>query len=546
MEYLSNPEGGMGKTEGKKGMGLILLLLLFLSLASSLPAQGPLRVAILPFQIHSAENLAYLKEGIYDIISSRLTASGEIHVIGKSRIENVLIEMRPARITEEVAREAGTRLKADYVVMGSITKIGDFISLDARLIDTKGGKPPSGAFAQTRGLDQLMAKVDEFARDIWGKVLGKPTVTAEAPEGKAETPYIVRPKKSPVPQSQAEVGYQRSQKFPFEIRGMDIADVNGDGKNEIVVVGPHTVRVYEYKKEKLRLLKTLKGRPHQVFLALDVADLNGNGAAEIVVSGIRDVVNVREGDLNSFILEFEENRFKMVGDKKPWYLAVLDLPRKGPTLVGQRMGPVDNFFGPIYQFSWEGKAFRRGDKLPVPRGSRLFGLVIADVTGDGNAEVIRFDQADHLRVLSMDGKEVLYKTPSQFGGSGTYFDRPTLPTPTSADQVGKRVYIPGRILVHDLDGDGKVEVIVNKNHFAIGRMFERVRLYDKGEVYDLVWDGVMLAENWRTKEIPGYIADYQVEDYDNDGERELVVAMVPQTDLLQQAKSSHLLFFELF
>jgi hypothetical protein len=89
-------------------------------------------------------------------------------------------------------------------------------------------------------------------------------------------------------------------------------------------------------------------------------------------------------------------------------------------------------------------------------------------------------------------------------------------------------------------------VIVNKNHFAIGRMFERVRLYDKGEVYDLVWDGVMLAENWRTKEIPGYIADYQVEDYDNDGERELVVAMVPQTDLLQQAKSSHLLFFELF
>jgi TolB-like protein len=148
MEYLSNPEGGMGKTEGKKGMGLILLLLLFLSLASSLPAQGPLRVAILPFQIHSAENLAYLKEGIYDIISSRLTASGEIHVIGKSRIENVLIEMRPARITEEVVREAGTRLKADYVVMGSITKIGDFISLDARLIDTKGGKPARSAHGQ--------------------------------------------------------------------------------------------------------------------------------------------------------------------------------------------------------------------------------------------------------------------------------------------------------------------------------------------------------------------------------------------------------------
>jgi TolB-like protein len=115
----------------------ILLLSLAMMTIFTLPtfAAGPPRVAILPFQIHSAEDLGYLKEGIFDVISSRLTASGEIDVIGKSRIEGVLMEMRPSRLTEEVAREAGVRLKADYVALGSITKIGDFISLDARLID---------------------------------------------------------------------------------------------------------------------------------------------------------------------------------------------------------------------------------------------------------------------------------------------------------------------------------------------------------------------------------------------------------------------------
>jgi hypothetical protein len=59
----------------------------------------------------------------------------------------------------------------------------------------------------------------------------------------------------------------------------------------------------------------------------------------------------------------------------------------------------------------------------------------------------------------------------------------------------------------------------------------------------------MLAENWRTKEIPGYIADYQVKDFDNDGEVELVVAMVSQfkaSKALRRSMNSHILFFELF
>jgi TolB-like protein len=516
---------------------LVAILLLFL--ATQVWAQGPVRVAILPFQIHSAEDLSYLKEGIYDVISSRLAASGAIDAIGKSSIERVLAEMHPPSLTEEVAREAGIRLKADYVVLGSITKIAEFISLDALLIDTAGNKPPSGAFAQTKGLDQLMGKVDEFARDIRGKILGEPAVVAKEGQAKTKTPYIVRPKKSPITHTQEGVGFQKSEKFPFEIRGLDIADVDGDGRNEIIFMDRDTLWVYQYVEGKLRPFRTLKGAANQQFLGLDAADVNGNGTAEIFVTSI-------EGEnLTSFILEYEENGFKRVSGNNGWYFRVLDLPGKGPTLLGQKMGLKESFSGSVYQFRWKKNTFSKGKKLKLPKGTWLLGLAIADVTGDGKDEIIRFDGSDHLRLLSMNGKDLLYKTPASYGGSNNFFDRESVPEGPPRDRIATRVYLPGRIVLLDLDGDGRVEVIVNKNHFATGRFLERVRFFDRGEVYNLVWDGLMLAENWRTKEIPGYIADYQVKDFDNDGQRELVVAMVSQFQAMQRP-DSYILFFDLY
>ena len=35
-----------------------------------------------------------------------------------------------------------------------------------------------------------------------------------------------------------------------------------------------------------------------------------------------------------------------------------------------------------------------------------------------------------------------------------------------------------------------------------------------------------MVENWRTKKISGYVADYQFKDIDNDGENEVVLALV--------------------
>jgi TolB-like protein len=534
------PRTNSGRGARTRSLAIVLLSLAMMT-GLALPAlsAGPVRVAILPFQIHSTEDLSYLKEGIYDVISSRLAASGQIDVIGKSGIERVLAVMRPSRMTEEVAREAGIRLKADYVVLGSITKIAEFISLDARLIGTTGQKPASGAFAQTKGLDQLMGKVDEFATDIGGKILGEPAVFAKEGEPKAKTPYGVRPKRSPIIHARKAAGFKKSPKLPFEIKGLDIADVDGDGRNEIILMDRHNLWIYQYIEEKLRTLTTLKGRGGRDFLTLDAADLNGNGAAEIFITSIVG------DDVNSFILEYEGKAFKRLGEKNGWYFRVLDLPQMGPTLLGQKMGVQESFSGPIRRFRWKKNRLAKGKKVKLPKESQLLGLTIADVPGAGKAEIIRFDDEDRLRVFSADGKDLLYKTATRYGGSNNFFDWESVPQMTASDHVAKRVFLHGRIVALDLDGDEKAEVIVNKNHFSTGRLFERIRLFDKGEVYNLAWDGMMLAEQWRTREIPGYIADYQVKDFDNDGDRELVVAIVSPFEALKRS-DSRVLFYELY
>jgi len=65
-----------------------------------------------------------------------------------------------------------------------------------------------------------------------------------------------------------------------------------------------------------------------------------------------------------------------------------------------------------------------------------------------------------------------------------------------------------------------------KNLSSSARLFSRVKLFSSAEVYDLEWDGRGMVENWRTKKINGYVADYQFKDINNDGENEVVLALV--------------------
>lgn len=496
------------------------------------------KVAILPFLIHSQENLDYLREGIYDILSSRITAEGEIVMVERTLVERAFYEERPMRLDEATARKIGVRVGADYMILGSLTKIGDYISLDARLISITEEKPPLGAYTQHKGIDDVMLKIGDFAKDIGYKITGRRAAAGRPADPRH--PYLVPPKKELGRIDPEGLGFRKSQNFPFEIKGLDIGDVDGDKRNEVIVMDRHNLYILNYDGEKLKLaLKVEHGSEHN-FLTLDVADVNQNGTAEIIVT------SVVEDDLRSFILEYEEGKFKKITEKAGWYFRVLEHPKDGPVLMGQRMGSDGLFSGPIYKFVWKKNSFERESKFDFPKETKIFGLTVADIRNQGTTDVVILEDSERLTILSKDGK-FSWTSKARYGGTNNSYDTPKKKDPAFRPQEAPpwRVYIPGRIIIKDLDGDGIKEIIVNKNERST-RFLERMRSYETGEVYSLIWQEGSLDTHWKTRQINGYIADFQLKDVDNDGNEELVMAVVNLGSITDRKGASNILFFKLF
>jgi TolB-like protein len=527
-----------------KGLLLCLLLTLLLLPSASTwsqtkESQKVYKIAILPFLIHSQENLDYLRDGIYNILASRLSVEGRMIVIDQSLVERALYEERPMRLDEAVAAKIGMRAGADYIVLGSITKVGDYISLDARVISVTEDKPPLGVFAQTKGIDDVMAKIGDFAQDLGNKILGRRAVTGRSSLEGGRTPNIQKG----IARMSRE-GVKSSQTFPFEIKGIGIGDVNGDGKNELVVIDQRNLYVFRYDGEKLTLLQKMEAAYHYDFLTLDVADLNRNGRAEIIVTA---VIN---DEIRSLILEYEEGKFRKVSDRSEWFLRVIEHPKEGPILLGQQRGSEGIPSGSIYKMIWKKDTFEKGPKMPFPKETPIFGIATGNIRGTGKPDFIFLDNLGYLNIYSEDGKRV-WRGGESFGGTNNYYDtqKKKYEFYSTPSTVPYRVFIPGRILIKNQNSEGSPEIIINKNTFA-GNVFERAKIIDKAEVYGLLWDENHFATDWKTREIRGYIADYQVKDVANTGEEELIVGVVLPIEggasgILSRKTESVIQFFKL-
>ena len=87
----------------------------------------------------------------------------------------------------------------------------------------------------------------------------------------------------------------------------------------------------------------------------------------------------------------------------------------------------------------------------------------------------------------------------------------------------------------DIMENGKKQLVLPRNTPSTGYMFQ-TRLYDKGRILGLNWDGVGMQTVWETRELPGYVADYALLDPEAGGNRKLVLLVI-QTNLISMATS---------
>ncbi len=494
-------------------------------------AQPPYLVAVLPFTVHSAEDLSYLQDGIWDIISTRIIVEGQITVVDKPLVQRFLSDLRGGEVTDNEARWLGTRVGADYVVYGSITKVGDYISLDAKVVNVSGTRPTASCFAQHQGMDEVMTKVAVFAQDVGNRILGRTASYERGGTGQLRHYLMFQ-----------ALGYTKLQAFPGrQLKGVDAGDLDGDGQNEIVVMDNHQIWVYRDEEKGLKLVGEFEAASNSNFLTLDLLDITGDNRAEICVT------NAIEDNLRSFILAYEDDALKPLATGLNWYLRAKRIPGTGEVLVAQRMGSSSDYQGPVRLVRWTGKKIKVGKKVKLPKAIEwIYSFTPGSFTSPGAQEFLVKEEFSKAQLLDGEGK-TQWKSGDDLGGSNNYIDRPNV----YADRRGapdifpRRIYLPPRVITKDLDGDGIDEAVAVVNKFSAGKHIEKVRVSDKGYVVGLTWDGMSLAQAWRTQDIPGHVADFQLRDVDGDGRDELVTVSFSSSFLKKDAKGL-LMVYELY
>ena len=546
-------------------MKRFLLFLCILGVMISGPArtgqaQGEVKqVAVLPFSVHSSENITYVRDGIWDMLISRLSASEKIRVSSKQEVKEALEKLENKEPTIADVYGLGKRMNLDYAVWGSVTKIGNSISIDAKLLDVSTYKTPLGVFEQRQGMDEVIPRITDFANKIQAHVLGlalpaaggsSPPSTgvsgssAPPPRGPGESKVIstrqgtftsvINPAFMTSSNPLAHKGFWMSQHYTKTFKGMDIGDVDGDGKNEVVVIDGNTVMIYRKNEAGFVLLQSFSGKSYDQYLAVDVADINDNGIDEIIVT------NFSSGSPSSFVMEFQDGKYKIIASNLSWFMRVISTDGV-PVLLGQTMSVIQKdkpFANPIHEIVWRGDTYREGNRMPIPEGVEVFGLTMAKL--DAGAErIVALGEYDRLHVYRKTRKflsqihriggseDLIWTSEDVFGGSNNLinFDWDERREGYGEASTPDNVYVKTRILTCDINKDGNNEILIIKNISPTGRTLKNFRMFTRSEIYNLGWDGLGLAENWRTQTIQGYVADYQVKDMDNDGKDEVVLAV---------------------
>ncbi len=494
-----------------------LVLVLLMAQAHAQAGKKNESAIFLPFNIELSGNHQYLRDGLTSVLASRVaTRTGVRAVYGTRAARKITAYLQAGR--QEEAFKALHTSGVDYLIMGSLAGENGKYLLTVEVASRKGG----GALKQfTRRVDAIegaMPAIDELAWDVSADVFG-----------------VARPKKAAVSKSKADgmSGFQtehpdraykeglysgilagfesgnlslldtrRSPKIPFGVNDMDAGDLDGDGNVEIVMAAVDQLYIYRFTDGGFKKVDTIDLDGYLRIHAVSLADLNGNGIQEIYVSANN------EQRPESAVIEWNGRETRFLHKRVPYYLHIAT-PGGKPVLLGQVGAPRTAIRAVIGKEVYvlkpgpDGKYVRR-DTVSLPGGLTIFDIAYADLDGSGKQKMIAINRTNNLQLYDETGK-LLWTDPGQYGGSSNY-----LGTMATAARSNTRIYVPPRIVVHDVTGDGIADVVVGKNKMKVVKYFKRYRYFEGSSIVALSYRQGKLVPLWETKKLPDYTVAFQV------------------------------------
>jgi class 3 adenylate cyclase/tetratricopeptide (TPR) repeat protein len=129
-------------------------------------AASPLAVAVLPFAVRAGPDLAYLSEGMVNLLSTKLDGAGALRSVDPRAVVGAAAA-EPGRgiTTPAEGRAVAQRLGAGLFLLGTVLEAGGRLHLDASLYE--GERPAAVAEASVEGeAGRLFEMVDELAAEL--------------------------------------------------------------------------------------------------------------------------------------------------------------------------------------------------------------------------------------------------------------------------------------------------------------------------------------------------------------------------------------------
>jgi outer membrane protein insertion porin family len=143
------------------------LVLFFLALALVTPvrAQEAKKIVIMPFEIYGKGDNTVIKKTLHQKLSAEFAKEKQVRLLVVD--ENISAS---ENISEKLAMETGKSLVADFVIMGSMTQLGETMSVDARIVDVHTALALPAVSVQGKGPADIGRMAAQFKIEILSRL----------------------------------------------------------------------------------------------------------------------------------------------------------------------------------------------------------------------------------------------------------------------------------------------------------------------------------------------------------------------------------------
>jgi len=135
---------------------VLILLVMFCSIQSISAADVKPNLAVMDFETVGSEE--HLGKAVAEIIRTELSNTGQFTVLERSQLDRAVSEQKLQKsglINDRSAVELGKLLGANFIIIGSVVKIGTAYTINARMMNIKTGEATLGRSVTGNDLNQL-------------------------------------------------------------------------------------------------------------------------------------------------------------------------------------------------------------------------------------------------------------------------------------------------------------------------------------------------------------------------------------------------------